>query len=95
MTGSVWTVDRVARLEALWSDPAMTPKKIAGRLGVSHGAVLGKAMRLGLVNRRRKPTPLKRPIIMEIITIVDQLADRTHHYDLRDRARALLKRLDP
>lgn len=33
MTGSVWTVDRVARLEALWSDPAMTPKKIAGRLG--------------------------------------------------------------
>lgn len=48
-----WTDAAVALLKKLWADGDLSAALIAGRLGVSRNAVLGKVHRLGLSNRRR------------------------------------------
>lgn len=48
-----WPDGRVARLRKLWLEhPEMTLRDIGESLGLSHGALMGKAFRLGLPPRR-------------------------------------------
>jgi GcrA cell cycle regulator len=51
--GETWTANRLARLEQLWK-AGETAQAIAGQLGVSRSAVMGKLFRLGnAVGKRR------------------------------------------
>nr|WP_312165569.1 GcrA family cell cycle regulator [Brevundimonas diminuta] len=61
MSASVWTVERIRRLIALWGE-GRTAAAIADRLGpeISRCAVLGKVHRLGLV-RAAPARPPSRP----------------------------------
>ncbi|VBB69656.1 FIG00689473: hypothetical protein [invertebrate metagenome] len=52
----VWTKERVAELQCLWSE-GLTTGEIGKKLFVSKNAVVGKAHRLGLTSR---PSPIKR-----------------------------------
>ncbi len=47
-----WTEEREAELRSLWSE-GLTAAIIAGRMGVSRNAILGKSHRLGLNDRRQ------------------------------------------
>lgn len=48
-----WPEDRISELRRLW-DEGLYTKDIATKLGVSRGAVIGKAHRLGLAERCSK-----------------------------------------
>ena len=70
-TSGGWPEDRVELLRSLWLQGDQSASEIAGRLGVTRNAVLGKVHRLGLCNRRasagprpsaaRTPRPSRRP----------------------------------
>jgi hypothetical protein len=47
-----WTDDVVARLKLLWDDDAMSARLIAQELGTTRNAVLGKAHRLNLPDKK-------------------------------------------
>jgi GcrA cell cycle regulator len=47
----LWSDDRMAELRRLWVDTSLSSRDIAARLGMSNGAVCGKARRLGLPMR--------------------------------------------
>lgn len=49
---SFWTEDVIARLRTLWDDDAMTARLIAEDLGTTRNAVLGKAHRLDLPDKK-------------------------------------------
>lgn len=54
----MWTEDKIARLTSLWSEGS-TASDIAGEIGVSRSAVLGKIGRLGLQRRETVTTSRK------------------------------------
>lgn len=49
---SFWTDDLVSRLRLLWADDAMTARLIAEDIGTTRNAVLGKAHRLDLPDKK-------------------------------------------
>ena len=51
--GKTWTANRLARLEQLWK-AGETAQAIAGQLGVSRSAVMGKLFRLGNAVEKRR-----------------------------------------
>ena len=62
-----WPYEQIERLKALWNDGRLSASQMAQRLGISRGAVLGKAHRLGLCAKkpvkdtaRAKAAPLRR-----------------------------------
>jgi GcrA cell cycle regulator len=62
----MWTTERIAALRSSWAI-GLSPAQIAGALGVTRNAVIGKAWRLGLCDRRvmrqaRKPRPEHRRV---------------------------------
>ena len=62
----MWTTERIAALRSSWAI-GLSPAQIAGALGVTRNAVIGKAWRLGLADRRvmrkaRKPRPEHRRV---------------------------------
>ncbi|MGC1903546.1 MAG: GcrA family cell cycle regulator [Candidatus Acidiferrum sp.] len=62
----IWTQARVETLRSSWAI-GLSPAQIAGALGVTRNAVIGKAWRLGLADRRvmrkaRKPRPEHRRV---------------------------------
>lgn len=55
-----WNQETVDRLEAMWRS-GCSGSKIAGELGISRSAVLGKLYRLGLMRQTRPPQQRARP----------------------------------
>lgn len=55
-----WTKERIARLKLLWVDRTQSVDDVAKALGFSRNAVIGKAWRLNLGNRKGAPRPVKR-----------------------------------
>lgn len=53
MIPNTWTEDRIADLTRLWG-AGLTASQIAGELGVTRNAVIGKRTRLGLPERLRE-----------------------------------------
>jgi hypothetical protein len=47
-----WTEDRVERLRSLWDDDSLSARMIADSLGTTRNAILGKAHRLNLADKR-------------------------------------------
>lgn len=87
-----WTPDSEDMLSKVWLTYPVDA--LAVLFGTTRGSIASKAARMGLT-RKRRPSPLRRPMMIELIAIVDELADRAHHYDLRNRVRDLRKRLEP
>ncbi|UGA45988.1 GcrA family cell cycle regulator [Bradyrhizobium quebecense] len=56
MNAVTWTPDRIERLTTLWKANQMSAAEIGAEMGISRSAVIGKANRLGLTDRRRPPT---------------------------------------
>jgi GcrA cell cycle regulator len=79
-----WPCDLLQSFLALWNENKLSASQMAGRLGISRGAVLGKAHRLGLTTHRkvrqakpRKPLPLTyRPLktLPPVMPIMDEPA---------------------
>ena len=55
-----WTDETVDVLKALWGD-GRSAREIAGRLGMTRNAVIGKANRLGLSHKSRPQAARKEP----------------------------------
>jgi GcrA cell cycle regulator len=72
-----WACELIDRLKTLWQENRLTTSQMAGRLGISKNALIGKAHRLGLATHKaksakpiaRKPIPKakKLPPVMPIL----------------------------
>lgn len=56
MSAVTWTSDRIEHLTTLWKANQMSAAEIGAEMGISRSAVIGKANRLGLTDRRRGPS---------------------------------------
>lgn len=52
-----WPRELIDRLKTLWNDNRLSASQMAQRLGISRGAVLGKAHRLGLSTHKARSSP--------------------------------------
>ncbi len=55
MVNPVWDDEKSNRLEELWGNRLLSAREMARELGVTRNAVLGKAHRLGLPERDKRP----------------------------------------
>ena len=61
---TVWTEDQVKQLTELW-ETDLSAREIAGELGVTKQAVIGKVRRLGLAKKRRLGLAMRRDPAMK------------------------------
>lgn len=75
-----WPCERIEQLKQLWNEHLLSASQMAARLGITRGAVLGKAHRLNLpphksmLARERKPIAPRRPKrLPAVMPVVDEL----------------------